>query len=130
MATFSGSVRQSVLVFRKRRTRSASEQATRKYSCTKRSPCPMLVESSGYKTRVRASASRVSATAPTNSPWLNTWKSKKSGAPADLEGAVQLDFHLVVRASDLPGVRAAEPVVRLFVLPAVLDGLAEHAVLV
>ena len=35
------------VVRRKRRTRSASEQATRKYSCTKRSPWPMLVESSG-----------------------------------------------------------------------------------
>ena len=32
---------------RKRRTMSASEQATRKYSCTKRSPWPVLVESSG-----------------------------------------------------------------------------------
>ena len=49
---------------------------------------------------------------------------------AHLERAVQLDFHLLVRPSDLPGVRAAEPVVRLFVLPAVLDGLAEHAVFV
>ena len=38
---------QSVLPRRKRRTASASEQATRKYSCTKRRPCPMLVESSG-----------------------------------------------------------------------------------
>ena len=56
MATFSGSVFQSALLRRKRRTRSASEQATRKYSCTKRSPCPMLVESSGYRTRVSDSA--------------------------------------------------------------------------
>ena len=47
MATLSGSAFQSVLPRRKRRTRSASEQATRKYSCTKRSPWPMLVESSG-----------------------------------------------------------------------------------
>ncbi len=35
-----------------------------------------------------------------------------------------------MRAHDLPGVRAAEPVVRLFLLPAVTDGLAEHAVFV
>src|SRR6266478_3972081 len=82
MATLSGSVLQSVLPCRKRRTRSASEQATRKYSCTKRSPCPMLVESSGYSTRVRDSAVSVSATAPTKSPRLNSWKSKKSGAVA------------------------------------------------
>ena len=41
MATFSGSALQSALLRRKRRTRSASEQATRKYSCTKRSPWPM-----------------------------------------------------------------------------------------
>ena len=74
MATFSGSVFQSALLRRKRRTRSASEQATRKYSCTKRSPCPMLVESSGYKTRVSDSAVSVSATAPTKSPLLNSLK--------------------------------------------------------
>ena len=60
------------VVRRKRRTRSASEQATRKYSCTKRSPCPMLVESSGYNTRVSDSASSVSASAPTKSPLLNS----------------------------------------------------------
>ena len=47
IATFSGSALQSGLARRKRRTRSASEQATRKYSCTNRSPWPMLVESSG-----------------------------------------------------------------------------------
>ena len=40
---------QSELPRRKRRTRSASEQATRKYSCTNRSPCPTLVESSGIE---------------------------------------------------------------------------------
>ena len=51
-------------------------------------------------------------------------------AAAHLERAVQLDFDLLVAADDLPRVRAAEPVVRLFVLPAVLDGLAEHAVFV
>jgi len=32
-----------VVLCRKRRTRSASEAATRKYSCTKRRACPMLV---------------------------------------------------------------------------------------
>ena len=48
----------------------------------------------------------------------------------DLERAVQLDLDLVVRAGDLPRVGAAKPVVGLFVLPAVLDGLPEHSVLV
>src|SRR5215469_9212727 len=47
MATLWGSAPQSALFRRKRRTRSASEQATKKYSCTKRRPWPMLVESSG-----------------------------------------------------------------------------------
>ena len=49
---------------------------------------------------------------------------------ADLEGAVELYFHSFVWASDLPGVRPPEPVVRLFLLPAVLDGLLENAVFV
>ena len=40
-------VSQSPFVRRNRRTRSASEQATRKYSCTNRSACPRVVESSG-----------------------------------------------------------------------------------
>ena len=52
------------------------------------------------------------------------------GAAAQLERAVELHFDRLVRARDLPRVRAAEPVVRLLVLPAVLDGLPEDAVLV
>ena len=47
MATLSGSWLQSSLPRRKRRTMSASEQATRKYSWAKRSSCPVAVESSG-----------------------------------------------------------------------------------
>ena len=47
-----------------------------------------------------------------------------------LERAVQPDLHLLVGARHLPGVRAAQPVVRLLLLPAVLDGLPEDAVLV
>ena len=35
-----------------------------------------------------------------------------------------------MRTSDFPWVRAAQPVVRLFVLPAVLDGLLEDAVFI
>ena len=63
----------------------------------------------------------------------------QAGRPADdcaqaaavhLERAVQPDFHLLVRACDFPGVRPAQPVVRLFALPAVLDGLPEDAVFV
>jgi len=42
----------------------------------------MLVESSGYRTRVRDSAASRSASALTNSPPLNAWKSKDSGAAA------------------------------------------------
>ena len=49
---------------------------------------------------------------------------------AHLERAVELDLHLLVRAGDLPRVRAAQPVVGLLVLPAVLDRLPEDAVLV
>ena len=48
----------------------------------------------------------------------------------ELEGATQLDFHLLVRASDLPGIRPAEPVVGLLVLPAVLNRLTKDAVFV
>ena len=51
-------------------------------------------------------------------------------APCISNGAVELDLHLLVRAGDLPGVGPAEPVVRLLALPAVLDRLAEDAVLV
>ncbi len=47
-----------------------------------------------------------------------------------LEGAVQFDLHFLVLTSDLPGIRVAEPVVRLFKLPAVADSLPEHAVFV
>ena len=55
---------------------------------------------------------------------------RAQAAAAQLERAVQLDLDLLVRAGDLPGVRAAEPVVRLLVLPAVLDRLPEDAVFV
>ena len=51
-------------------------------------------------------------------------------AATELEGATQLDFHLLVRASDLPGIRPAEPVVGLLVLPAVLNSLTKDAVFV
>ena len=47
-----------------------------------------------------------------------------------LERAVQRDLDPVLRAGDFPRVRAAEPVVRALPLPAVLDRLPEHAVLV
>jgi len=73
---------QCLLPRRNRRTRSANEHATRKYSCTKRSACPMLVVSSGYRTRVIDSAASRSARALTNSPALNAWKSNMLGAAA------------------------------------------------
>jgi len=47
-----------------------------------------------------------------------------------LDGAVELDLHRLVGASDLPGILPTQPVVRLFLLPAVLDGLLEHPVFV
>src|ERR1700730_12467073 len=76
IAILSGSCPQSVLLRRNRRTRSVKEQATRKYSCMKRSACPILVESSGYSTRVNDSAASRPAKAATKSPLLNSWKSK------------------------------------------------------
>ena len=51
IAIFSGNALQSLFVCRKRRTRSASEQATRKYSCRKRSPVPWT---SNHRDRVPA----------------------------------------------------------------------------
>src|SRR5208283_5821699 len=36
---------------------------------------------------------------------------------AQLEGAVELDFHFLVLPRDLPGVAVAEPVVGVFLLP-------------
>ena len=52
------------------------------------------------------------------------------GVAVHLERAVHPHCHLLVRPHHLPRVRATQPVVRLFVLPAVLDGLAEDAVFV
>lgn len=47
-----------------------------------------------------------------------------------LDGAVELNLHRLVGASDLPGILATQPIVRLFMLPAVLDGLFEDAVFI
>src|SRR5882724_5574674 len=67
------------------------------------------------------------------------WNADQRGRPADdraqrsspdLERAVQPDLDLVVGTSDLPRIGAKKPVVRLLVLPTVLDGLPEHSVLV
>src|SRR5262249_38223041 len=44
--------------------------------------------------------------------------------------AIQFDLHPLMGPGNLPGVRAAQPVVRLLGLPAVADGLAEDAVLI
>src|SRR4029453_5335949 len=51
-------------------------------------------------------------------------------AGTDLEGAVEGHLPEFVGARDLPGIGTTQPVVRLLVLPAVLDRLPEHAVLV
>src|SRR5215469_14445311 len=50
--------------------------------------------------------------------------------PTQLKGAVQLHFHLFMRSSNLPGIGVAEPIVRVLLLPAIHDGLLEHAVFV
>src|SRR5262249_13111081 len=49
---------------------------------------------------------------------------------AHFKGAIQLYFNLLVRARNLPGIRTTEPVVRLFLLPAIPDGLLEDAVFI
>src|SRR5262249_19604297 len=49
---------------------------------------------------------------------------------ADLERGVELDRHRLVRSREFPGVRTAEPIVRLRALPAVLDSLSENPVLI
>ncbi len=46
------------------------------------------------------------------------------------ERAIQFDLDGLVRTGHLPRVLAAQPIVRLFVLPAILNGLFEHAVFV
>src|SRR5688500_11423755 len=45
-----------------------------------------------------------------------------------LARAVQLSLHLLLTARNFPGVWLTKPIVRLFILPTVLDGLAEYAV--
>ena len=49
---------------------------------------------------------------------------------AHFERAVELDVHRLVRTNNLPRIGAPEPVVRLLVLPTVLDRLLEDAVFV
>src|SRR5262249_34807922 len=49
---------------------------------------------------------------------------------ADLKGAVQLNLNLLVRPLDLPWVLSSQPVVRLFLLPAITDRLLENAIFV
>src|SRR5207247_1692249 len=59
--------------------------------------------------------------------------STRDGAQASavqLERTVELDLNRLVGTSDLPGILPTQPVVRLFLLPAVLDGLLEHPVFV
>src|SRR5262249_12843756 len=67
------------------------------------------------------------------------WDTEQSGrlacydaqTPAlQLEGAVQPDFHFLVRSRHLPRILTPQPVVWPFLLPAIPDGLLENAVLV
>ena len=52
-------------------------------------------------------------------------------APAgDPDGAPELDLHRVAGTGHLPWILATQPVVGMLTLPAVLDGLPEHAVFV
>jgi len=51
-------------------------------------------------------------------------------ALVDLEGAAQPDLDGLAAARDLPGILPAQPAVRMLALPAALDRLPEHAVLV
>src|ERR1700723_158546 len=47
-----------------------------------------------------------------------------------LEGDVQLDFHLLVWPGNLPGITVAEPIVWVLLLPAIHDRWLEHAVFI
>ena len=53
-----------------------------------------------------------------------------ASSPAEFERATQTDFHLLIGTSHFPRVRRAKPVVRHFLLPSVLNGLPEYAVLI
>src|SRR5262249_2694828 len=57
-------------------------------------------------------------------------RDRAQGTLAHLERAVQLYFDFLLRASDFPWVLAAEPIVRLFALPAALDHLFKNAIFV
>src|SRR4051812_28495100 len=47
-----------------------------------------------------------------------------------LERAAELDFYCLVQTTHLPRVVTAQPMVRAFALPAVFDGLLEHAIFI
>src|SRR5262249_138039 len=57
-------------------------------------------------------------------------RNRAQAAAADLEGAIKFDFNPFLRASNLPRIRKTEPVVRLLLLPPILDGLLKDAVFV
>ena len=170
MATLSGSALQSALPRRKRRTRSASEQATRKYSCTKRSPWPMArgvvgIEHAGERLgreRLGQRADEVAAAERLEVEVVGRGRGPEAQrvdrlAAVAHDRPVERDADQASTAArrsgcSVPprisneqfsltstfssgratshGIGAAQPVVRLLVLPAVLDGLPEDAVLV
>ena len=82
---------------------------------------------------------RIDGLAAVADHWPIKWDTNQRGRPAGngaqgptdhLEGAVEFDFDRLVGTSNLPGILPTQPVVRLFMLPAVLDGLLEDAVFV
>ena len=169
MATFSGSVAQSALLLRKRRRRSAREQATRKYSWTKPQSLPPgsgivgiqdpregfggeplghgadeialaeLLEIEVIGSRRRPQPEGVDGfAAVTDHRTVEGNADQRGGFAEDgvqgaaphLERATQFHLDFFLRPGHLPGIGTTEPVVRLLPLPAVLDGLTEHAVFV
>src|SRR5262245_41846880 len=57
-------------------------------------------------------------------------KDGSQASAARFERAVQMNFDLLVWPGDLPRIRPAQPIVRSFLLPTILDGLFEHPIFV
>src|SRR5271155_1917871 len=49
---------------------------------------------------------------------------------SQVEGAVYFDFNFLVGTCNLPGIVVAQPIVGTFLLPAIHDGLLEHAIFI
>src|ERR1700678_4552066 len=57
------------------------------------------------------------------------WNRLEVAAP-QVEGAVQLDFYLLVGTGDLPRIDVPEPIVSSLLLPAIHDRLLEHSIFI